>query len=144
MGKRLSGIARRLKDRFRKVLNVAPEEKAAEAIRTIIARKGLVLTPKKWVLCTCPGTEEGGTRAACRTAAEAGNVSGPDFANAGPTVCPACPWSMRTAANEDASLEVAAQLASAVRGSARADTIFREIERANLAKLERLNAAVAA
>ena len=56
MGKRLSGIARRLKDRFRKVLNVAPEEKAAEAIRTIIARKGLVLTPKKWVLCTCPGT----------------------------------------------------------------------------------------
>ncbi len=144
MGKRLSGIARRLKDRFRKVLNVAPEEKAAEAIRTIIARKGLVLTPKKWVLCTCPGTEEGGTRAACRNGAEAGNVSGPDFANAGPTVCPACPWSMRTAANEDASVEVAAQLASAVGGSVRADTVFGEIERANLAKLERLNAAAAA
>lgn len=144
MGKRLSGIARRLKDRFRKALNVAPEEKAAEAIRTIIARKGLVLTPKKWVLCTCPGTEEGGARAACRTGAEAGSVSGPDFANAGPTVCPACPWSMRTAANEDASVEVAARLASAVEGAVRADTVFGEIERANLVKLERFNAVTAA
>lgn len=144
MGKRLSKLARRLKDRFRRVLHVAPEEKATEAIQSIMARKGLVLTPKRWVLCTCPGTVKGGARAACRAGAEGGHALGPDFANAGPTVCPVCPWAMRDSVNDNFATEVALQLTATVESGIRSNTVFGEIERANLVKLQRFNDTAAA
>jgi hypothetical protein len=139
MGKRLTKLARRLKDRFRRLLHVAPEEKAAEAVQTMMARKGLVLTPKRWVLCTCPGTADGAARAACRVGTENNRFSGPDFARAGPTVCPACPWAMHVSANDSVVKSEMLHLAAAVRSGNRSNTVFGEIEEANLIKLQRFD-----
>lgn len=93
MGERLTKTARRLVALFRSRLQVVTSEKISTALKLILKRKGVVLSPKPWVTCTCPATERAAASARCRGGAlSEGVVSGPDFSNAGPDVCSKCPW----------------------------------------------------
>lgn len=55
-----------------------------------------MFVPKAWVICACPETEGATRRAMCRKQAGDGTSRelGPDFAKAGPTVCPGCIWAV--------------------------------------------------
>ncbi|EJC80252.1 hypothetical protein Rleg4DRAFT_1873 [Rhizobium leguminosarum bv. trifolii WSM2297] len=93
MGDRLNKLAKRLRTKFSEV-QIVPEVLAKTVIRQL-DKMSVVLTPKAWVTCCCPRTENGCGKAACRKLAgfEPRSV-GPDYASAGPTVCPGCPWAL--------------------------------------------------
>lgn len=90
-GERLKKIAQRLIDMFRRKSLVASPERVGASLALIMDRRGMVLTPKPWVTCTCPRTRDAAAKAACRRgkALEA-KAFGPDFAQAGPSVCCSC------------------------------------------------------
>jgi integrase len=95
-GTRLKRAAKRLTDTFRRRLLVVAPERVGAALANMMLRRGLVLTPKPWVTCSCPRTHDAARTAACRRSEEvAQDVTGPNFANAGPTVCPRCPHGCR-------------------------------------------------
>ncbi|TAW57585.1 site-specific integrase [Rhizobium ruizarguesonis] len=94
MGERLKKYAAKVRRMLDQNVKVVPEGMVSAILRTM-SRNHLVLTPKMWVTCTCPRTEDACRRAACRKLAghEADDV-GPDFAAAGPAVCPDCPFAL--------------------------------------------------
>lgn len=102
MGKRLQQLAERIKEQLRKKLRVIrPEQADALLIDATVAsvemamdRQRLVLTPKPWVTCSCPRTAIATAKAACRQDSDMDHTVGPDFSQAGPTVCSGCPWAM--------------------------------------------------
>ena len=93
MGTRLKTFARRIVNALRAKLQVVDPDRVGAALALAMRRKGLVLTPKPWVICSCPRTREAAARAACRIGEplQAG-VVGPNFANASPSVCAGCPF----------------------------------------------------
>lgn len=136
MGKRLTKLVERLRKKFSDKINVVPETFEAALLRQL--RKGqFVLRPKLWVTCSCPNSRKACEKAACRKAAGyCGDDHGPDFAAAGPTVCPGCPFAMIGPDNIvyiDQHLERAK--ASAKAATADGPTIFAELQAANVLKL---------
>ncbi|WP_378950028.1 hypothetical protein [Mesorhizobium sp. ANAO-SY3R2] len=134
MGKRLSKLAKRLRDKFSTSVLVVSDIIAKALIRQM-KKNQLVLTPKLWVTCTCPRNRKGCEKAACRKSAGFdGNDIGPDFSAAGPTVCPECPWALIGPENLvyiDEQLEAMSVNAA----SGREMTIFAELQAANVVAL---------
>ena len=137
-GERLKKAAHRLLDGLRRKLQVTSPDRAGASLALIMQRQGLVLTPKPWVTCSCPKTREAAKQAACRRehASEADAV-GPDFANAGPTICSACPHAIieeRGRTVVDAELN---HLEAAAEHGARTGTVFGALEAARIVEVRR-------
>jgi len=93
MAERLSKAAKRIVKVLRSRLQVVTPERVGTALKLLLENKGVVLTPKPWVTCTCPATERAALTARCRKESRANSgAKGPDFAHAGPGVCARCPW----------------------------------------------------
>lgn len=137
-GERLKKAAHRLLDGLRRKLQVTSPDRAGASLALIMQRQGLVLTPKPWVTCSCPKTREAAKQAACRRehASEADAV-GPDFANAGPTICSACPHAIiekRGRTVVDVELN---HLEAAAEHGARKGTMFGALEAARIVEVRR-------
>lgn len=135
-GTRLKRAARRLVDTFRRRLHVVSPERVGATLANMMQRKGLVLTPKPWVTCTCPLTAEAALAAACRRGERvAPNSVGPNFANAGPTVCPSCPHGMTEGAKRPYVEAEAAYVEAAVEAEITSPTIFGTLQRSRVIEL---------
>ncbi len=132
MGKRLNDLVNRLRSMFSDKITVVSEAAGRALVRQL--RKGQhVLTPKSWVTCTCPNNRKGCSKAACRkVAGYLDNDIGPDFSNAGPSVCPDCPFAMIGPENLRYINEQIALTAAQVNASGGEFTIFGELQAANL------------
>jgi hypothetical protein len=94
MGDRLNKLAKRIREAMAKKVQVVSLEMARVLMRSM-KKQHLVVRPKPWVTCTCPMSASGCSKAACRKARGGSpDEVGPDFAAAGPTVCPNCPWAL--------------------------------------------------
>jgi hypothetical protein len=94
MGDRLNRLVERVRRLYRENIAIYSETMAKIVVRTL-KKQHLILTPKPWVTCTCPRSQAGCQKAACRKIAGfAERDVGPDFAAAGPAVCPNCPWAL--------------------------------------------------
>ncbi|MEH6691141.1 MAG: hypothetical protein V7774_08155 [Pseudorhizobium pelagicum] len=136
MGKRLTLLVKRLREKFSGSVLVVSEAVGAALVRQL--RKGQnVLTPKLWVTCSCPRTRGGCEKAACRKLSGYGEKDvGPDFASAGPGVCPDCPFALIGPENVvyiDEHREALAASAEAM--AAGGPTIFAELQAAQLLKV---------
>jgi len=131
MGERLNKLVKRLREKFSDV-QIIPEVLAKAVIRQL-DKSSVVLTPKPWVTCCCPRTAGGCAKAACRKKAgfEGGDI-GPDFAAAGPTVCPGCPWALIGPENVGYFDDELQAIPSAMEDS---PTIFGELQAANVVVL---------
>lgn len=135
MGEQLRKVHEKFASIFAKNVRVVSEATARVLLRTVTKRH-LVFTPKPWVTCTCPRNASGSEKAACRKLVgfEEGEV-GPDFAAAGPTVCPGCPWALIGPEN----IEYMDKELQAMRSSFMLEdepTIFGELRDANIFTLE--------
>ncbi|MBA8835160.1 hypothetical protein [Rhizobium leguminosarum] len=132
MGKRLNDLVNRLRSMFSNNVTVVSEAAGRALVRQL--RKGQhVLSPKRWVTCTCPNNRKGCSKAACRKLAEYQETDiGPDFSNAGPSVCPDCPFAMIGPENIAYIDEQIALTAAQVNASGGEFTIFGELQAANL------------
>ena len=135
-GEKLKKAAQRIIDQFRRKLRVATVDRVGASLALVIQKRGLVLTPKPWVTCSCPNTRMAAAQASCRRKnTSASDAVGPDFAHAGPSVCVSCPHAIvegaRTASIEDEidHLEAAASTVS------RDGTMFGALERARVVEL---------
>ena len=129
-GLRLEKAARRLLDTFRRTLTVVTPDRLASALMHHMRRKGLVLTPKPWVTCTCPETLDAARIAACRSnEGEAATSVGPDFASAGPTACSKCPHGMTSKSQRSFVEEELAFAEGAARSTSTANTIFGALQK---------------
>lgn len=137
-GERLKKAAHRLLDGLRRKLQVTSPDRAGASLALIMQRQGLVLTPKPWVTCSCPQTNEAAKQAACRRGhANEANTVGPDFAHAGPTVCSACPHAIieeRGRTVVDVELN---HLEAAAEHGIRTGTVFGALEAARIADIRR-------
>jgi hypothetical protein len=138
-GERLKRLAKGLIDLFRRRLQVVTPERIGASLLLLMQRNGLVLTPKPWVTCTCPHTSAAAARAACRQQADypAGAV-GPDFANAGPTVCSSCPHAITDQRCTEVVDDELKHLSAVAESEPRAGTIFGELEAARVIELHRV------
>lgn len=134
MGKRLTKLANRLRDKFSSSVLVVSDIIGKALIRQM-KKNQLVLTPKPWVTCACPRNRRGCDKAACRKVVGVDdNEIGPDFSAAGPTVCPGCPWALIGPENlvyMDEQLEGMSANASSYGGT----TIFAELQASNVMAL---------
>ncbi|MGO8661533.1 hypothetical protein ACC805_12235 [Rhizobium ruizarguesonis] len=129
MGKRLKKFALKVRRKLEQNLKVVPEAMVSAILRTM-SHNHLVLTPKMWVTCTCPRTEDASRRAACRKfACHQPDDVGPDFAAAGPAVCPECPFALLMEENLQYLEVEIEELDSTARG---ASGIFAELAAANV------------
>ena len=135
-GERLKNAAKRLIDMFRRKLQVVSPERVGASLKLIMQRQGMVLTPKPWVTCSCPNTQDAAKIAACRQErpSPAGAV-GPDFAHAGPTVCSMCPHAISEGARKSFVDAEVSHLEAAAAHSTRAETIFGHLEKARVVQL---------
>jgi hypothetical protein len=135
-GERLKRMAKRLTDLLKRRLQVVTPDRIGAAVATIMQRQGMVLTPKPWVTCSCPNTADASRTAACRRGTAAGtNVIGPDFARAGPSVCPACPHALVERSRSSFVTAEVEQLEGAVASGSRAGTLFGALEEARVVEL---------
>lgn len=132
-GEQIKRTAKRLVDIFRRKLQIAKPDRVSASLAAIMQRRGMVLSPKPWVTCTCPRTKDASSKAACRRVDAADNDGiGPDFAQAGPTVCASCPHAMTEGERQpfvDAEVE---HLEATAASRPRAGTIFGELEAARV------------
>lgn len=139
-GKRLKKLCKRLIDLFRRKLQIVSAERVSASVTLVMQRDGMVLTPKPWVTCSCPRTNEAAKKAACRNQqqpVEPGAV-GPDFAQASPLVCSNCFHAItegRRAGVVDAEVS---HLERAAVCEQRANTIFGELEAARVIELRQV------
>lgn len=139
MGERLMKTTRRLIKNLRQKIQVAPVNRLGASLAMLMQRKGLVLTPKPWVTCSCPRTHGAALKAACRRDAPLeANAVGPDFAAAGPTVCCNCQHAIGEGSRQSFVDEESAHLDAAMLSGARAGTFFGNLERARVAELSRV------
>jgi hypothetical protein len=132
-GTRLKKIAMRLLDVFRRKLQVASPERVGASLTMIMQRQGMVLTPKPWVTCSCPQTTEAAAVAACRAEKSMqAHAKGPDFSNAGPTICKACPHAITEGSRTNFVDDEVSHLERAAEASDRRSTLFGELEAARL------------
>lgn len=136
IGERLKKTAKRLIDVFRRKVQVATPERLGASLSLIMQRQGFVLTPKPWVTCCCPRTREAASKASCRRQRpNKADAVGPDFAQAGPSICPSCPYAM-TEGNRKPFLDAEVKhLESATASRTRAGTMFGALEEARVADL---------
>lgn len=135
-GTRLKKLAYRLLDLFRRKLQVISPDRVGAALKLVMQRQGMVLTPKPWVTCSCPSTLDAAAIAACRRqTTHKDNAIGPDFAHAGPTVCSACPHAITQAGNSSAVDSELSRLESVSLSKPRRGTLFGELEDARLVEL---------
>jgi integrase len=136
MGRRLNKLVARLRDKYSSSVLVVSEIMGKALLRQM-KKNQMVLTPKPWVTCTCPRSRRGCEKAACRKLAGFDiNDLGPDFAAAGPTVCPECPWALigpENLAHMDEQLEAMSVDTPSEHGG----TIFAELLAANVIALGR-------
>lgn len=142
MGDRLNKLVERLSGIFDTRVKVMSEKMARAVLRTM-KKHHLMVEPKAWVTCTCPMNSSGCQKAACRKAAgfETGEV-GPNFAAAGPSVCPNCPWAL--IGNENLAYfdrEIDAGEAGFIVDE---PTIFGELQAASLVTMRSFRASIAA
>lgn len=135
-GERLKKIARRLVDMFRQKFLVASPERVGASLALIMNRKGMVLTPKPWVTCTCPRTRDAAVKAACRRGQTFdAKTIGPDFAQAGPSVCCSCSHAIMERTKRpfvDAAVD---QLKSYTASPERVSTLFGVLAKMKVAEL---------
>jgi hypothetical protein len=94
MGEVIKAEARRLRTIFNKVVEIYPE-RLADMVLERLDKNNVIFTPKAWATCSCPNTKSGARRAACQRASSKGIAGlGPNFSEAGPSICPACPWAI--------------------------------------------------
>lgn len=142
MGDRLNRLVERLRSVFDTKIQVMSEKMARVVLRTM-KKHHLVVEPKAWVTCTCPLSVSGCQKAACRKSAgfEPGET-GPNFAAAGPSVCPNCPWAL--VGNENLAYfdrEIEAEAAGYIVDE---PTIFGELQAAKLLTMRSFRAKMAA
>jgi len=136
-GTRLKRVARRLIDTFRRRLLVVSPKRVGAALTNMMQRKGLILTPKPWVTCTCPLTHEAALTAACRRSEQlAPNTTGPNFANAGPTVCSRCPHGLTEGAKRPYVAEEVAYLEAATASDSANITLFGVLQKGRIIELK--------
>ncbi|MBY3177562.1 hypothetical protein HFO27_23460 [Rhizobium leguminosarum] len=136
MGKRLTRLVEVLRVKFSDSITVVSEAAGAALVRQL--RKGQhVLTPKLWVTCSCPRTHGACEKAACRKLSGYGEKDvGPEFASAGPGVCPDCPFALIGPENLVYIDEQRAALAASAKAMAmEGPTIFAELQAAQLLKI---------
>lgn len=138
-GERLKKLAGRLIDLFRRKLQIVSPDRVGASLTLIMQRQGLVLTPKPWVTCSCPRTIGAASKAACRRQ-QPGDVEaiGPDFANAGPTVCSHCPHAITEGSLVSVVNAEVTHLENATVYGLRANTIFGELEAARVLELRQV------
>ncbi|WP_159832219.1 tyrosine-type recombinase/integrase [Novosphingobium sp. TCA1] len=142
MGKKLSAYAKRITDKMRQMVSVIDPRDVASRLKAIMQRSHIVLTPKPWVDCACPRSRSAAQRAQCRKGEELGkDVVGPDFSAANPTVCKDCPWALISSSKMQHYDGVSTELEFAVASSARAGTLFGNLEASNLVSLNEVREA---
>lgn len=133
-GERLTKYANRVMRVLEKQVTVISET-ASKALLRYIKRHQMVITPKPWVNCTCPRTEQAAAKAACRKiAGYDANAVGPDFSNAAPTVCPGCPHALIGKEHQQFIDEHLKAMSANVHQSEE-PTIFAELQAANVVTL---------
>lgn len=137
-GERLKRMAKRLTDLFKRRLQVVTPHRVGAAVAMVMQRQGMVLTPKPWVTCSCPRTPDAARTAACRRGTTAApDIIGPDFARAGPSVCPVCPHALIEGSRSSFVAVEVEQLEGAVESGSRAGTMFGALEQARVVELRR-------
>lgn len=140
MGERLKKTARRLVDLFRRKLQVASPERVGTSLTLVMQRQGLVLTPKPWVTCSCPRTHDATLKAACRRGRLVDRSAiGPDFAQAGPTVCSFCPHAITEKSRQSFVSAEVVHLEAAAENGVRAGTLFGVLEEARMIDLRQIH-----
>ncbi len=135
-GERLKKTARRLIDVFRRKLQIASPERVGASLTLIMQRQGIVLTPKPWVTCSCPQTNDAAQKAACRRNQSVEDTTvGPDFAHAGPAVCSFCPHAMTEGARRAVVDAEVIHLEAVTASGPRAGTLFGALEEARVVEL---------
>lgn len=134
MGEHLNKIVQRAMRAFSNKIEIVEEDMARYVVRAM-KKQQLVLVPKLWVTCTCPRSAKGASKAACRKEAGVGTDEvGPDFASAGPSVCPGCPWAL--IANENlAYYDQEIERISANLAVVEEPTIFAELQAAKVVSM---------
>lgn len=132
-GERLKKIGQRLIDRFRRMVHIAPVDRVGASLTIIMQRQGVVLTPMPWVTCASPRTRDAAARAACRRQGpEQTGAIGPDFANAAPSVCPACPYAITEGSRQEFIDAEVRHLEAAAASSSRSGSLFGVLEKARV------------
>jgi len=135
-GEHLKRAARHLLDLFRRKLQIVTPERVGAYLAHIMHRKALVLTPKPWVTCSCPRSRDAANAAACRRQGNNDpNALGPDFAQAGPTVCCDCPHAITEPGRQIYADAEIAHLNAACESQTRAGTLFGALEEARVVEL---------
>jgi len=135
-GERLKRVARRLVDVFRRKMRVTSPERVGASLALVMQREGMVLTPKPWVTCSCPGTRDAAAKAACRLGSpDRAEAVGPDFARAGPSVCASCPHAITEGARRSVLDAEVTHLEAVAASEARQDTLFGALESARVIEL---------
>lgn len=137
MGTHLKRSAKRIVDIMRRKMHVVSPERVGASMTHLMQRVGLVLTPKPWVVCSCPRTNVAARRAACRAGHEISDEDvGPNFPGAGPGVCPGCPYSITDKAREGFIANEINHLQRVEASEVRGATLFGGLERERLIGLE--------
>jgi integrase len=141
MGDWLNKLVKRIRAAFEKKLLIVPSDMVHTLLRSM-KKHHLVITPKPWVNCTCPRNRNGAEKAACRKLSGVGaDDVGPDFAAAGPTVCPNCPWALLAKSNlEYFDQEIEAAKAGFI--DEHQPTIFGELQAAKIVSMGSYRAAL--
>lgn len=136
-GAKLKKTARRLIDLLRrKVHVVASIDNVGAALNLVMQRSGMVLTPKPWVTCSCPRTKDAALVAGCRHDSQISDRAvGPDFAQAGPSVCSACPHAIIEGDRQGFIAAEIEHLENVAANDARSGTIFGALERERVVEL---------
>lgn len=101
MGEIIKAEAERLRAVFHDVIKIYPE-RLADMVLERLDKNHVLFTPKAWATCSCPNTKSATRRAACQRACSTGiSGLGPNFSEAGPSICPGCPWAILDEENID-------------------------------------------
>ncbi|MBY5431018.1 hypothetical protein [Rhizobium leguminosarum] len=101
MGEIIKAEAARLRTIFNDVIKIHPE-RLADMVLDRLDKNHVLFTPKAWATCCCPNTKSATRRAACQRACSTGvSGLGPNFSEAGPSICPGCPWAILNEENAD-------------------------------------------
>lgn len=136
MGHRLGKAAKRIIRVLREKLQVISVDRIAGALAMMMRRKALVLTPQPWVVCTSPRTTSAANVAKCqKESLPSTQRVGPDFAHAGPTVCPDCPWAVLHDGYNSVVERELGHLELVEAAKPRGNTLFGELEAAHVISL---------
>ncbi|MGN6826431.1 site-specific integrase [Paucibacter sp. M5-1] len=86
-------LRKRLEDHYEKTVQISTPsiEDSGAFLHRLKVTHQMQIVPKPWVDCTCPRTQQGAETAACRANSRDAQALGPDFSQAGPSICRGCP-----------------------------------------------------